>query len=96
MINRRGLLTGAACASSAGLGAVLGYGGRREIGEILGRLTPGRGLPPEAALAGAEFMRGDTELVGDLLLARSEARWLRDNHATVTDPFAILDLLSRG
>ncbi len=96
MINHRKLLAGAAFASTAGVGVALGYAGRGEISAILNRLTPGRVPPPGAALAGAEFMGGETELVGDLLLARSEARWLREHHATVTEPSAILALLSRG
>lgn len=94
MITRRRLVAGAAYLSTAAGAAALGYAGHGEIAVALDMLAPGV-PPPGSALVGAEFMRGETERVADLLLSRSEARWIRTHHGDVTDPFEILALLSR-
>ncbi|MAW85470.1 MAG: hypothetical protein CMJ42_02955 [Phyllobacteriaceae bacterium] len=96
MITRRRLVTGAAYLSTAAGGAALGYAGRGQIGAAVDLLASDDGIPPPgSALVGAEFMRGETERVADMLLSRSEARWIRAHHGDVTDPFEILALLAR-
>lgn len=95
MITRRRLVTGAAYLSTAAGGAALGYTGRGQIGAAVDLLASDGIPPPGSALVGAEFMRGETERVADMLLSRSEARWIRAHHGDVTDPFEILALLAR-
>ena len=73
MGKRRGFLMGAAVVTSAAAGAAAGYSGRNRIASVLDRVWHDRAPFSAQALIGAEFMNGDMERVGDLLLARSES-----------------------